>query len=496
MQVAQAQGHGELHRHPVGVPHGVVPTGVGRRQGWFDDVDLGLELGEVPVEGLPGLVDELGVPGAGRLAGGVALPADPAARVGQDLFELLVHARLGEVDGAAVGGGGTGEVLEHAPHLVVQPLLHGPAGRVARDGLRGLSGGGRGRGGRRRGRRGVPAARMAVVDRAAARGGGGGLGDGRGVRRGARVPGRLPLSAGRLSVARLPAVRGHRWYRPGLGRGAALVRAEGGGRRLPGAVAVRRARRGRLHRAGQPLGHRVVDAAGELPGLRQTLVGEEFGEAARVALADGAHLPGALPAVQLQGDDGRLGVQAGDGVAGDLGAVEAGDGDERGGQGAETDRARPAGGQGEQHADAVDGLRHGVQVHREAVVGGGLPGDFETRLGGRARVGHPLHAVDPAGLVAERGRGHDRRAGRDPDLETDLGERVILPPHQLGRHRLRPPVSLCGVVCRSPAPVVRVPPVLREAGGWTASGPGRYGRWPGCPGPSSSSPNPSGAPSP
>ncbi|GAA2897674.1 hypothetical protein GCM10011428_08480 [Streptomyces violaceus] len=121
------------------------------------------------------------------------------------------------------------------------------------------------------------------------------------------------------------------------------------------------------------------------------------------------------------------------------------------------DRARPADGQGEQDADTVDGLRQGVQVHREAVVGGGLSRDLETGLGGRARMGHPFHAVDPAGLVAERGRGHDRRAGRDPDLETGLGERVVLPPHQLGRHRLRPPVSLCGVVCRSPARPERLP---------------------------------------
>lgn len=126
------------------MPHGVVPAGVGRWQSRFDDVGLCGELGDVPVEGLPGLGDELCVPGAGRLTGGVPLPADPAARVGQDLLELLVHAGLGEVDGAAVGGGGAGQILEHAPHLVVEPLLHGPAGRVARHGLGGLPGRGGG----------------------------------------------------------------------------------------------------------------------------------------------------------------------------------------------------------------------------------------------------------------------------------------------------------------------------------------------------------------
>ena len=140
-------GHGDLHRHPVGVPDGVVPARVRRRQRGLDDIGLGGQLGEVPVEGRAGLVDELGVLGAGRLAGGVALSADPAARVGQDLVELLLHARVGEVDGAAVRGRGAGQVLEHAPDLVVEPLVHRPAGGVPGDGPRGLPGRGRGRGG-------------------------------------------------------------------------------------------------------------------------------------------------------------------------------------------------------------------------------------------------------------------------------------------------------------------------------------------------------------
>ena len=47
---------------------------------------------------------------------------------------------------------------------------------------------------------------------------------------------------------------------------------------------------------------------------------------------------------------------------------------EGGGQAAEADRARHSRGQGEQHTDPVHRLRHGAEVHREAVVGGCLPG--------------------------------------------------------------------------------------------------------------------------
>ncbi len=125
-----------------------------------------------------------------------------------------------------------------------------------------------------------------------------------------------------------------------------------------------------------------MDGPREPVGLGQLLVGEELGETARVALADGAHLPGALAPVQLQGDDGGLGLQAGDGVAGDLVAVEVGDGDEGRGHGPEAGRPPAGFGQGEQHADAVHGVGYGVQVHREAVVGGGLPGDLQARQGG------------------------------------------------------------------------------------------------------------------
>ncbi|MFC9955061.1 spermidine synthase [Streptomyces prasinus] len=97
----------------------------------------------------------MGLPGPGRLARRVGPAADPAARVGQGLLQLLVHAGLGEVDGAAVGGGGAGQVLEHAPDLVVEPFLHGPAGRVPPRRPRGGFPGGRGRGRRGRGRGGA-----------------------------------------------------------------------------------------------------------------------------------------------------------------------------------------------------------------------------------------------------------------------------------------------------------------------------------------------------
>ena len=60
-----------------------------RGQRGLDDVRLGGELGEVPVERRAGLVDQVGVLGLGGLSGGVSLAADPAARVGQGLVEFL-----------------------------------------------------------------------------------------------------------------------------------------------------------------------------------------------------------------------------------------------------------------------------------------------------------------------------------------------------------------------------------------------------------------------
>lgn len=290
-----------------------------------------------------------------------------------------------------------------------------------------------------------------------------------GVRGGA--VGRL-RSALALAARRLPAVR-RRHGAGGALRHGALVVADRGGRGLTGAVALGCVGRRHLDGAREATGDGLVDAGSELRGLGQPLVGQEFGQSARVALADGAHLPGALPPVQLQRDDGGFQVQAGDGVTGHLGAVEAGDGDEGGGHGTEAGGSRAAvrGGQGEQHADAVDGFGHGVQVHRETVVGGRLARHLETGLNGGARVGHPLRAVDPSVLVAQCGGGRDRRAGRDPDLQTGLGQRVVLPPHQLGRHRVGPPVSRRCVGCAEPAPLrgpVRPPLLPRGPAGWPA----------------------------
>ena len=297
---------------PVGVPDGVVPAGVRRRQGGFDDLGLGGELGEVPVEGLrgPGRRAARAWRGPPR---GRRRPAPPIRLRGSDraCVELLVHAGLGEVDGAAVRGGGAGQILEHAPDLVVEPLLHGPAGRVARDGPR-------------RAARAGPGARWAAAGAERRSAGAGGCS--RSGRRGGRgrlrrtcggsgraVPGPVRAWGSGLRAPEAGPVRGRRLRgavagagtgpRAPWARGAALAPGRCRRGRLPGAVAVRRARPGRCTERASALGHRLVDAVRELAGLGQALVGEELGEAARVALADGAHLPGALAAVELQRDD-------------------------------------------------------------------------------------------------------------------------------------------------------------------------------------------------
>lgn len=183
VEVADAQGHRYLHGDAVGVPDGVAPAGVRGRERGLDDGRLGSQLGQIAVEGLPGPGSQLVALGAGRLAGSVARTADPVARVGQGPVELLVHAGLGEVDGAAVGGDGAGQILEHAPDLVVEALVHRPAGGVARDRLGGLSGLGGGRGGRGRRGCGVLPSRVRVVDGAVGGGSRGGRARG-GVRLG------------------------------------------------------------------------------------------------------------------------------------------------------------------------------------------------------------------------------------------------------------------------------------------------------------------------
>lgn len=116
---------------------------------------------------------------------------------------------------------------------------------------------------------------------------------------------------------------------------------------------------------------------GQLGGPGQALVGEHGVEAARVALTDGAYLPDGLAAVELQGGDRGFAVQAGEREGGDLGAVEPGHGDERGGDRAEPDRAADSRRQGQQHGDPVHRGGQGVEVHREPVVGGSLSGHFE-----------------------------------------------------------------------------------------------------------------------
>ncbi|CAM5671357.1 hypothetical protein SCALM49S_08949 [Streptomyces californicus] len=359
-------------------------------------------------------------------------------------------------------------------------------------------------------------------------------------------------------------------FRGGGRRGRERV---GRARRVPYAVAVGGAGRGRGHGAGQAPGHGLLDGAGQCGGVAHALVGEQVREPARVPLPHGPDLPGVLATVELQGADRRLGVEAGERERGDLLAVEPGDGDEGGGDGAEPRRRAVHRGQGEQHGDPVDVLGQGLQVDGEPVVGRRLPGDVEAGELGRAGVGDPLGAAHRAPVVAEGGPGDDGRAGRHPDLQAGLGQGVVLPPDQFGRHCVVPlddgpradgggavlvpgavrvfraglvrcrwcctggpgrcgagrwccagvpradlvlcrcgAVSCPGVVpagrrrggpggpCpRGPPPPRASPPARAEptgAAGWRASGPGRYGRWPGSRGPSSASRRPSGAPSP
>lgn len=310
--------------------------------------------------------------------------------------------------------------------------------------------------------------------------------------------------SGRPSWGRPPAGTVHRRARnPGCGADRRPWAEPG----RPGDVRapVRGARRRGCHGAGQAGGDRLLYRACQLRGLCHALVGEHLGEPGGVSLADGTDLPDPLPAVELQCRHGGLGVQAREGEGGDLGAVEPGDGDERRGDRTEPDGpARPQG-QGQEHGDAVHRVGERLQVDCEPVVGRGLPGHLESGQLGRSGVGDPLDAVDRALLVPERGTGHDGRGRRHPDLQTGLGQRVILPPDQLGRHC--PVPSTFGVVpCHGRSSRRRMPPGAARtdvgprsgpatgAAGWTASGPGRSGRWPGFRGRSSAIRCPHGAP--
>ncbi|GDY52735.1 hypothetical protein SVIO_033580 [Streptomyces violaceusniger] len=218
---------------------------------------------------------------------------------------------------------------------------------------------------------------------------------------------------------------------PRLVRGRVGAAARGGRAHPPVALG---AGRGLGDRAGHAAGHRLVDPRREVGAPLQPLVVQHGGQPARVPLADGAHLPGALPAVELQGGHRGLRVQIGDRVAGDLGAVEAGDGDERRGHGAEPGRAADARRQREQHGDPVDVLGHRVEVHGEPVGGRRLFGHLYPGQLGRGGMRDPFGAVHRAPLIAECRPGHDRIARRDPDLQTGLGQRMVLPSDQLGRH--------------------------------------------------------------
>lgn len=266
-------------------------------------------------------------------------------------------------------------------------------------------------------------ARVRVVDGAAGRGARPVRARGGGRLRGA-VPGRGGGVGQRLGGFRGGGRRG----REGVGRA----------RRVPYAVAVGGAGRGRGHGAGQAPGHGLLDGAGQCGGVAHALVGEQVREPARVPLPHGPDLPGVLATVELQGADRRLGVEAGERERGNLLAVEPGDGDEGGGDGAEPRRGAVHRGQGEQHGDPVDVLGQGLQVDGEPVVGRRLPGDVEAGKLGRAGVGDPLGAAHRAPVVAEGGPGDDGRAGRHPDLQAGLGQGVVLPPDQFGRHCVVP----------------------------------------------------------
>lgn len=215
----------------------------------------------------------------------------------------------------------------------------------------------------------------------------------------------------------------------------------------------------RRHGAGESPRHRVGHLVREPPCLGGVPageeVGEERGEPARVALADRAHLPGVLSAVELQDDHRGLAVQSGDGVVGDLGAVRRGHRDVGRREGAEAGRSAGARRQCEQHREAVGVLGQRRQVDGEPVVGRDLLGDLEAGQGGCAGVGHPSGAGCAALCVAQHRACHDRLAGRDPDLQSGPGQWMVLSPDQLGRHRRSPPCVLscvcCSACCRAAA---------------------------------------------
>ncbi len=293
---------------------------------------------------------------------------------------------------------------------------------------------------------------------------------------------------------------------PGPERGC-RIRVVDIARRSPGLFRPAR-RGGRGDRPRMAEADRRLDLRGQLGGLRKPLITQHRGEPVGIALPHGAHLPGALPAIQLDGDDGGLGAQTGEGVAGDPASVQAGDRDT--GRGSRPEPAHAAApGQGQQHTHAVHGLGQRVEIHREAVLGGGLTGDLDAGEPRRPRVGHGVGARQPALLVAERHPGHDGPARHHTDLHTGAVQRMVLPPDQLGRHRSFPLVVVRpgpatgadgpergggAARCALPLPAMAAETATDTARS-PAPRPGRYGRWRAHRSRSSSSRRPRGAPS-
>ncbi|OSY52438.1 hypothetical protein BG846_01914 [Streptomyces fradiae ATCC 10745 = DSM 40063] len=96
-------------------------------------------------------------------------------------------------------------------------------------------------------------------------------------------------------------------------------------------------------------------------------------------------------------------------------------------------------GQRQMDGDAVHVGGDGAEVHGEPVLGRRPAGHLDTGQGRGAGMGDAVGRGDGPGGVAERGPRRHRHPGRHPDLQSGAGQRVVLPPDQLGGHRLSPP---------------------------------------------------------